>query len=126
MKVRIIFIGLVMVSLQMCVNAQVRSLEPKAFSEECAKNKGILLDVRTSEELESGKIAGAQHINFNASNFEQEVLKLPKSKTIYVYCAVGGRSGKAATFLEENGYKVVNLAGGINAWKAQKMPIANN
>lgn len=37
--------------------------------------------------------------------------------SIVVLCKMGGRSAKAAQFLREVGFrKVVNLAGGINAW----------
>ena len=44
---------------------------------------------------------------------------LDKNKTLLVYCAGGGRSGQAAVWLKEQGFKeVINLQGGITAWNA--------
>jgi rhodanese-related sulfurtransferase len=40
-----------------------------------------------------------------------------------VHCKVGGRSQKAAEFLQQNGFKKIqNLAGGIDAWSKDVDP----
>jgi adenylyltransferase/sulfurtransferase len=39
-----------------------------------------------------------------------------------VQCKSGGRSQKAAEFLQQAGFKVKNLAGGILAWSDQIDP----
>ena len=48
---------------------------------------------------------------------------LPADKTIAVYCRSGKRSALAAGGLTKEGYKVVNLRGGIIAWKEAEMPV---
>jgi thiol-disulfide isomerase/thioredoxin len=54
----------------------------------------------------------------NTAEFQKRAAALDKSKAIYVYCLSGGRSGAAAAWLQQNGYKTVfNMKGGINAWK---------
>ena len=44
-------------------------------------------------------------------------------KKIAVYCRSGRRSAGAAGKLSYEGYKLVNLKGGIIAWKAANMPV---
>lgn len=43
--------------------------------------------------------------------------------TLYVICALGGRSRTAAEFLRHNGIDAVNVAGGTNAWVAADFPV---
>lgn len=75
-----------------------------------------LLDVRTSEEIETGIIAGAANIIYD-ENFSQKISEVPP-QPIFVYCASGKRSAKAAKILREKGYApVYELEGGLNAWK---------
>lgn len=74
-----------------------------------------LIDVRTSEEYEIGHINGAilhpvQQI---------ETFDFPKDRTYYIHCRSGARSQKAAEFLSEKGYNVLNLDGGFDAIKEQ-------
>jgi rhodanese-related sulfurtransferase len=80
-----------------------------------------LIDLRTTNELaETGKIEGATTINFNSPEFQEQIAKLDKEKPVLVYCAAGGRSGKAAAQLTKLGFtKVFNYAGGMSDWKAK-------
>ncbi len=82
----------------------------------------VLLDVRTESEYANGHLEGAILIDQSKSDFIQKAkAQLPADKTIAVYCRSGRRSASAAGRLADNGYKVVNLLGGINAWqKADK------
>ncbi len=76
-----------------------------------------LIDVRTADEYIGGKIANAQNIDFFASDFKDQISKLDKSKKTLVYCAVGGRSGKAAQIMKDLGFKeVYDLQGGYGGW----------
>ena len=104
-----------------CSNAQqVKTIEVKTFKDLIAKLPNeIILDVRTDAEVAQGVIANAKQIDFNSASFESKIEKLDKTKPIFVYCAVGGRSGQASKILASKGFKqVYNLDGGINAWRA--------
>ena len=93
------------------------SVDTKKFKELVDSGNGIVLDVRTPEEVKEGYIAGAEVIDFYSDDFETKVTQLPKDKEIYVYCSAGGRSMKAARILEKNGYnKVYNLKDGSDNW----------
>lgn len=81
----------------------------------------LLLDVRTQEEVQTGALEGAINIAYD-NNFADKLGTL-EQKPIFVYCAVGGRSAKAATLLREKGYSVYELKGGIQAWKEAGLPV---
>lgn len=100
-------------------------LEPNSFNQKWEKEKStsILLDVRTFEEFKGGHIEFAKNIDYNSSNFESEILKIDKDKTIFLYCLSGGRSSSAVSFLENHGYtNVVELTGGMMAWRSAGLP----
>jgi len=79
----------------------------------------IILDVRTEEEFAAGHIKGAVNINLYSNNFEKEILKIKKNKSIFVYCLSGGRSSSAAGKLKSNGFNsVFNLNGGMMSWRS--------
>ena len=77
-----------------------------------------LLDVRSQGEYDEGHLPGAHIINVQDSSFMSQVeAELVKEKIIAVYCRSGHRSATAARQLVDKGYTVINLDGGIMAWK---------
>jgi rhodanese-related sulfurtransferase len=78
-----------------------------------------LLDVRTPQEYQQGYIEGAVLINFFDPDFVIKVsTRFDKNKPLYIYCAVGGRSNKAARKLIAVGFdSVYDLKGGFTKWK---------
>ena len=100
------------------------NLNPIEFQLAIEKEGGIILDVRTPQEVSIGAIENASTIDFYDKNFELKIGKIQKDKTVYVYCNSGGRSSKAARLLVKSGQaKVVNLSGGILAWQATQLPL---
>jgi phage shock protein E len=76
----------------------------------------IVLDVRTEQEFTGGHLAQALNLDFNAPDFQTQLLSLDKTKPYLVYCAVGGRSSKAAKFMQEMGFQqVYNVSEGFPA-----------
>lgn len=84
-----------------------------------------VVDVRRPEEYKEGHIKGAVLANWqDPSHFAEKVKSLDKNKPVYVYCLAGVRSDKAADALVKNGFtKVVQLDGGIKAWKDAGKPL---
>ena len=77
----------------------------------------IILDIRTPEEFNSGRVAGSVNIDFYESSFASELDKLDKDKTYFVYCNSGNRSGSAMGTMRDLGFvDVYDLDGGIQAW----------
>jgi rhodanese-related sulfurtransferase len=76
-----------------------------------------LIDVRTPEEHNAGKIGNASNIDFYSDDFQSQLEKLDKTKPVMLYCASGGRSGKAASMMNSMGFtEVYDLSGGYNGW----------
>ncbi|MCS6967966.1 MAG: rhodanese-like domain-containing protein [Cytophagales bacterium] len=91
---------------------QVIRLTPEQFKEMQAQDPGVLIDVRTPSEYQAGHIAGASNVDFLAGQFAAEFPQYDKSKTYYLYCASGNRSGKAAQLMLEAGFpKAYNVGG---------------
>lgn len=112
--------------LTACETEAQTKLTPDAYQSALQATQNVqLVDVRTPDEYRSGHIAGAVNINYYDADFAQQITHLDKEKPVMVYCAVGGRSGKAAAKLTEMGFKnVTDLEGGMNAWKAANKPVA--
>ncbi len=92
---------------------------------ELAEKAPFILDVRSDKEWnETGKIDGAVHIAFE--NVLTSLDQLPaKDQPIVVMCASGHRGSVIMMALKFLGYENVrNLGGGLNAWKAAKLPVA--
>lgn len=99
---------------------------PTQFQELIKTGKDVvLLDVRTPEEFSDGAIANSINMDFYEPDFGDKLAKLEKDKTYLVYCRSGARSSNAASMLHEKGFKnVVNLEGGISAWKEAGLPVS--
>lgn len=83
-----------------------------------------LLDVRTMEEFNEGHLKGAMLADWKEKEeFARRVGALDKKKPVFIYCLSGGRSAAALSYLEENGFTVTELEGGINAWKQADKPV---
>lgn len=84
--------------------------------------KLVLIDVRTPKEVETeGYIAGAIQLPF--SEFMSHLNELPTDTPLVIYCASGHRGAIIMMGLRLLGYEAVNLAGGLNAWKAAQLPV---
>jgi rhodanese-related sulfurtransferase len=118
MKKLFLFI-LVAFSSTVLSQTKVENVDAATFKKYIDEKKGILIDLRTNDELKSkGMIKGATQIDFLDKDAEERILKLDKKKTYLVYCAGGGRSGDCAELMEKNGFShVVNLEKGIEGWK---------
>mgnify|MGYP000432672317 CR=1 FL=1 len=84
----------------------------------------VIIDVRSQSEWNEQHIPGAIHIPLR--NLEARFGDLEKfeGKQLIMQCAVGGRSSKAVVLLQQAGFSdVVNMDGGIVAWKKANLPV---
>ena len=107
-----------------CGQQGYENMDVNAFAERIKSPDVVLLDVRTAEEFGEGHITNALNIDVKEEGFvEKAKTTLPADKTIAVYCRSGKRSATAAAMLAKESFKVVNLLGGIMAWKDAGMPV---
>ena len=77
----------------------------------------VILDVRTTDEYDSGHIEDA--INIDYLNNKDALLTLDKKNTYLIYCESGRRSLLAAQYMNKFGFtSLFNMSGGIKEWKA--------
>jgi len=76
-----------------------------------------IVDVRETDEVAVGKIPGAVNIPLGLVEFRMN--ELDKTKEYIMVCRSGGRSGQASQFLESQGYKVINMTGGMLSWEGK-------
>lgn len=100
-------------------------VEVNEFADLIKQDDVELLDVRTPDEYAQGHLAGALNVDVNLDNFADSALALLRpNHRVAVYCRSGRRSAKAAELLTQKGLRVINLKGGIEAWKKQGKPVA--
>lgn len=83
-----------------------------------------LLDVRESDELESGTIPTSQHVARGFLELKLESLFPDRGTPIVVYCAGGNRSLLALETMSQLGYtNLWSLEGGFNLWRNENRPV---
>ena len=76
-----------------------------------------LLDVRSSEEYQKGAIRGA--VNISEDELGYRMREIDKTRPVFVYCAHGSSSLRAARLLDESGYHAKSCAGGLASYRGR-------
>ncbi len=93
------------------------------FKEKVDSKGVILVDVRSSEEYNSGHIENAVNVNIE-DNFSENMNGFPKDRTYFIYSRNDNRSSEAIEIMNELGFKsVVALEGGIESWTDSNYPL---
>lgn len=88
------------------------------------RRDAVVIDVRDASEYATGHITNAR--NIPEAQLAERLKELDRFKTrpIVVSCASGGRSARAGTLLQKQGFtEVFTLRGGIGAWQQASMPL---
>jgi rhodanese-related sulfurtransferase len=87
-----------------------------------ALNRGdMVIDVRTADEYASGHIPGSVFMPLFAVPLR--LSELDRRRDVYVVCESGARGQQASRYLDERGYQVRNLDGGMASWRASGMQV---
>jgi rhodanese-related sulfurtransferase len=91
-------------------------------------NQGaLLLDVRSKAEFDAGHVIDARHLPQEEIAGSAESLKKYREKVVIACCESGMRSAAAARVLKAQGFtKVVNLRGGLAAWRGENLPLVKS
>jgi len=101
-----------------------KNIDNKTFHEGMKQDDAVIIDVRTAQEIADGIIPGAIHIDIMGGDFMNSVQSMDNSKSYYIYCRSGNRSGAACGAMANAGFsKLYNLANGMMAWDG---PVAIN
>jgi rhodanese-related sulfurtransferase/biotin operon repressor len=88
-----------------------------------SKDAPIVLDVRPTEEFESGHIPGA--ISVPVTELRRRLKELPKRREIVAYCrgAYCAFAPEAVRYLKRKGYKARLLEEGMPDWASSGLPL---
>lgn len=80
-----------------------------------------LVDVREPDEFAAAHVAGA--VNIPLSTLPSRLGELPADRPVHIMCLSGGRSAQATAFLRGQGVDAVDVAGGIQRWYGEGLPV---
>ncbi|MGI9604303.1 MAG: rhodanese-like domain-containing protein [Acidimicrobiales bacterium] len=80
-----------------------------------------VIDVREPHEHAEAHIAGVTLMPLES--VPDRVADVPTDAPVYLVCAMGGRSHRAAAFLRQHGIDAINVAGGTKAWIEAGKPV---
>jgi hydroxyacylglutathione hydrolase len=82
----------------------------------------LVLDIRGPREWSAKHLRDS--INIPLAHLQERIAEVPRDRGIAVHCAGGYRSSIAVSILNQHGItKLIELAGGIAAWEAAKLPV---
>jgi rhodanese-related sulfurtransferase len=86
----------------------------------------VVLDTRTPDAFDEEHLP--QAINIPEAELAQRLSELPKSKEVVPYCwtITCHLATRVALFLAQRGYRVHELAGGIEMWKQYEFPLVTS
>lgn len=91
---------------------ELREVSPSEVKQLLKDGKKIsLIDVREDEEVAEGKIPEAAHIKMG--DIPDRLNEIDKNEEHIIICRSGRRSENVAYFLQDQGYKVKNMTGGM-------------
>ncbi|SER24846.1 rhodanese-like domain-containing protein [Piscibacillus halophilus] len=96
---------------------EINEITPEELEQELNSGKYEIVDVREDDEVANGMIPGATHIALNT--IPERIDELNKDKEYVMVCRSGRRSYNASLYLQEQGYKVHNLKGGMLEWTGE-------
>jgi rhodanese-related sulfurtransferase len=88
---------------------------PSSVSASQIPEGAALVDVREDDEWAAGHAPQAVHIPL--ADVPRRLDDLPSGE-LYVVCRSGGRSARAAAYLNSGGYTAINVDGGMQSWQA--------
>jgi rhodanese-related sulfurtransferase len=93
------------------------------LTEELAsKEPPLVIDIRSPREWSANHIDGS--LNLPLGHLQERIAEVPRNRRIAVHCAGGYRSSIAVSILNQHGItNLIELAGGITAWEAAKLPV---
>jgi len=101
-----------------------RASAPMLAEELASAGRPLLLDIRNPREWAAKHIEGSVNVPLN--HLRERIAEIPRDRRIAVHCAGGYRSSIAAGILHQYGItNLIEMAGGLAAWDAAKLPVVS-
>ncbi len=101
----------------------MRGMNVPEISSQDVADDAVVIDVREQNEWDAGHAPEAVHIPLG--ELPQRLDELPDTDAgpVAVVCRSGARSARAVAWLEQQGFDVANLEGGMKSWAAAGKPV---
>jgi len=120
-----IFIAAMLVSSWMRSASKNPSVNSQQATDLINRQDAVVVDIRGNGEFKNGHVINSINIPMSDLTNNASALEKHKNNPIIVVCNTGMQASVAANQLKTAGFEqVYRLAGGIQAWKADSMPIA--
>jgi rhodanese-related sulfurtransferase len=97
---------------------EIQIITPEELKKKLEQGENLeLVDVREHEEVEQGMIPGAKHIRMG--EIPANLDYFDKDKEYIFICRSSRRSENVCYYLQEQGYKVRNMIGGMLEWTGE-------
>jgi hydroxyacylglutathione hydrolase len=97
---------------------------PMVAEELASADPPLLVDIRNPREWATKHIDGSVNIPLN--HLQERMAEIPRDRRIALHCAGGYRSSIAVSILHQYGITgLIEMAGGLAAWEAAKLPLAS-
>jgi rhodanese-related sulfurtransferase len=98
---------------------EIKTITTAKLQEKLAKSENLeLIDVREDEEVAQGVIPGVKHIPMGQIPERMDEFD-PEKEYIFI-CRSGRRSENVCYYLQDQGYKCVNMVGGMLEWEGDR------
>jgi rhodanese-related sulfurtransferase len=82
----------------------------------------VLVDIREASEYKSGHITGAVNLPYGTLSTRLGELDKYKSKTLILVDKLGQHASASGKILQQEGFNVLRLGGGMSEWLHQNLP----
>ncbi len=101
-----------------------RSVSAQIVTNLVNRHNGLVVDVRSSEDFREGHIPGSVNVPMDRLLDRLEQIKSHQELPVILVCNMGTNATAASRQLKEHGFtQVYRLAGGIQAWRGDNLPV---
>ncbi len=105
---KIVYLLLLILSMSLFTGCSKVDDETLRSAHSAVEQGAVIIDVRTPKEFAGGHVF--QAVNIPIEELAKSVSRVPKNKTLVVYCASGNRSSHATALLRQKGWTVYDVA----------------
>ncbi len=105
---KIVYLVLLILSMSLFTGCSKVDDETLRAAHSAVEQGAVIIDVRTPKEFAGGHVF--QAVNIPIEELAKSVSRVPKNKTLVVYCASGNRSSHATALLRQKGWTVYDVA----------------
>ena len=99
----------------------METASPQAAAAAAMRGEAFI-DVRTAAEFASGHVPHA--VFMPLVTVPLRLSELDRHAPVYIVCESGARAHQACQYLEQHGYRPINVHGGMTTWRAAGLPVS--